>query len=101
MCKSDASRTPGGLERDLGELQVHRSAVYSVPWVDFIDRDVQTCSDVLDSLVAFGDDSHTLSDGLSCDWMITCYHDDLVEGTFVFVSAMNRTESQPRQMFLL
>lgn len=65
-------------------------AVYSVPWVDFVYRDVQTCSDVLDSLVAFGDDAHTLSDGLRCDWMITCHHDDLGEGTFVLMSAMNQ-----------
>ncbi|KAF3857444.1 hypothetical protein F7725_009303 [Dissostichus mawsoni] len=31
----------------------------------------QTCSDVLNSLVAFGDDANTLCNGLSCDWMIT------------------------------
>lgn len=56
------------------------SKTSSVPWVDFVDWDVQTCSDVLDSLVALGDDAHALSDGLSCDGMITCYHDDLGKG---------------------
>lgn len=69
------STTKADPERDPGVLQVHQSL--SVPWVNFVDWDVQTCSDVLNGLVAFGDDAHTLSNGLSCDWMITCDHDDL------------------------
>lgn len=56
------------------------SSVWSVPRVNLVDRDVQTRGDVLDGLVAFRDDAHTLGDGLCCDWMITCYHDDLEEG---------------------
>lgn len=52
----------------------------SVPWVDFIDWNVQACGDVLNSLVALRDDTHTLSNGLSCDWVITSYHDDLGDG---------------------
>lgn len=54
--------------------------VWSVPWVDFIDWNVQACGDVLHSLVALRDDTHTLSNGLSCDWVITSYHDDLGDG---------------------
>lgn len=66
-------------------------SVQSVPWVDFIDWDVQTRCDVLNSLVSFGDDSHTLSNGLSCDWMITCYHDYLKEGMFMRMSFTNQS----------
>ena len=62
-----------------------------LPGVDFIDWDVQTSSDVLDSLVAFRDDPHTLSNGLRCDWMITCHHDYLGEGTGVLMSLRKYT----------
>lgn len=75
-------RAKPGPERNPGVLHF----VTNSPWVDFVDWDVQTCSDVLDGLVAFGDDAHTLRDGLSCDWMITCYHDNLEEGTFEPIS---------------
>ena len=56
---------------------VHLVPVESVPWVHFVDWNVQTSRDVFNSLVALRDDAHTLSDGLGCDWVITCHHDNL------------------------
>lgn len=66
-----------GTGRDPG---IPCKCLWSVPWVDFIDRNVQACGDVLNSLVALRDDTHTLSNGLGCDWVITSYHDDLGDG---------------------
>lgn len=80
-------RAEPGPEHNLGVLHFFYTGILTnSPWVDFVDRDVQACSDVLDGLVAFGDDAHTLRDGLSCDWMITCYHDNLEEGTLEPIS---------------
>ena len=54
----------------------HRFIVH-VPGVDFGDRDIQASGDVLNGLVALGDDADALSDGLGCDWVITGNHDNL------------------------
>lgn len=73
--------------------RILKKVTFALPWVDFIDWDVQTRSNVLNGLIAFRDDAHTLSDGFSCDWMITCYHDDLKEGkegTFALMSVKNQ-----------
>lgn len=51
---------------------------YSVlPGVDLADRDVEACSNVFHCLVTLGDDAHTLSNGLGCDWVVTSHHDNL------------------------
>lgn len=60
--------------------RILNKVTFALPWVDFVDWDVQTRGNVLNGLIAFRDDAHTLSDGFSCDWMITRYHDDLKEG---------------------
>lgn len=60
--------------------RIPKKVTSALPWVDFVDWDVQTRSNVLNGLIAFRDDAHTLSDGFGCDWMIARYHDDLKEG---------------------
>lgn len=53
------------------------SAPRPLPGVDLVDGDVEASGDVLDGLVALGDDAHALGDGLGRDWMVTGDHDDL------------------------
>ena len=47
------------------------------PGVDLADRDVESGSNVLHSLVTLRDDTDTLGDGLGCDGVIAGDHDDL------------------------
>lgn len=51
-----------------------------LPWVDLADGDVEACSNVFHCLVTLGDDAHTLSDGLGCDWVVTSHHNYLKHG---------------------
>lgn len=64
-------------------------SAWSVPWVDFVDWDVETGRDVFNGLVAFGDDAHAFSNGLGCDWMITRYHDNLRQGNSYEARGLN------------
>lgn len=51
--------------------------LFVLPGVDLADRDVEACSDIFHCLVALGDDTHTLSNGLGCDWVVTSHHNNL------------------------
>lgn len=48
-----------------------------LPGVDLADRDIETGSNVFHRLVALGDDAHTLCNGLGCNGVVTCHHDNL------------------------
>lgn len=41
------------------------------------DGDVEACSNVFHCLIALGDNTHTLSNGFGCDWVITSDHNNL------------------------
>ena len=47
--------------------------------IHFLDGDVEAGGDVVDRLVALGDDAHVLGDGLGGDGMITGDHDHLAD----------------------
>ena len=51
------------------------------PGIHFLHWDTTFRSDVFHRPAALGDDTHALSDGLGCDWMIACHHDDLDAST--------------------
>lgn len=47
------------------------------PGVDLADRDIEPGGNVLDSLVALGDDAYTFGNGLGSDGVIAGDHDNL------------------------
>lgn len=51
-----------------------------VPRIDFGDWHSPAFGDILDAFVAFGDDSHSLGNGLGRDRVVPCHHDDLDAG---------------------
>lgn len=47
------------------------------PGVNLAQGDVQPLGDVLDRLIALGDDAHTFGDGFGRDGVVSCDHDHL------------------------
>lgn len=55
------------------------------PGVNLAQGDVQPLSDVLNRLIALGDDAHTFGDGFGCDGVVSCDHDHLKTQTEGFI----------------